>query len=430
MTYNEALDYIWSTPSPSSERLSIFGRLLEELGNPHKGMKYVHIGGTNGKGSTSAMISSILRCAGYKTGLYTSPHLNTINERFQIDGRLISDEEFAEITTLVAEACERIVAQGHPRPTIFGLITAVGFVFFKRHKCDIVVLEVGMGGRLDATNAIESSEVTVITNIGLDHTEYLGGTIGQIAAEKAGIIKNGGHVVCYSQTSEAEAVIEEECRRQNASIRFADGNMATVRNTDLRGTVFDFNGYKDLEISLPGLFQVKNAVTALIAAEVLAGKGWNIDEACIRQGLKSARWPGRFEIISQKPVVIVDGTHNPQGAEALVRSLETLFGGKKIIFLIGFLADKDYVSSIKPAIPLAKRFYTVSPSSGRALDAGKLKNEIACFGSPVPIEAYPDMPSALRAVMKNADEDDVICVFGSLYQVSEVHSFFGRNSYL
>ena len=236
MTYNEALDYIWSTPSPSSERLSIFGRLLEELGNPHKGMKYVHIGGTNGKGSTSAMISSILRCAGYKTGLYTSPHLNTINERFQIDGRLISDEEFAEITTLVAEACERIVAQGHPRPTIFGLITAVGFVFFKRHKCDIVVLEVGMGGRLDATNAIESSEVTVITNIGLDHTEYLGGTIGQIAAEKAGIIKmeamwsaipRQAKPSRYRGRMQKAKRIHPICRRE----------YATVRNTDLRGTV-------------------------------------------------------------------------------------------------------------------------------------------------------------------------------------------------
>lgn len=424
MTYNEALDYIWSTPSPSNERISILNRLLEELGNPHKGMKYIHVGGTNGKGSTCAMLSSILRCAGYRTGLYTSPHLNTINERFQINGELISDNEFAEITTLVAEACERITSQGHPRPTIFGLITAVGYIFFKRHKCDIVVLEVGMGGRLDATNAIESSEVSVITSIGLDHTEYLGSTLGQIAAEKAGIIKKGGHVVCYSQASEAEAVIEEKCKKESASIHFANGNKAVIKSTGLHGTVFDYDRYKDLEISLLGLYQVKNAVTALVAVEVLSNIGWNIDQVSIRQGLKSARWPGRFELISENPAVIVDGTHNPQGADALMKSLEALFGGKKIVFLIGFLADKDYTGSIELALPLAKSFYTVAPSSGRALDAEILKNEIALHSSGIPIKAFSDIPSALRAAMSDAEEDDVICIFGTLYQVSEVHSFF------
>ena len=422
LTYNEALDFIWSTPSPSNERISILNRLLEEL-NP-QGMKYVHVGGTNGKGSTCAMLSSILRCAGYKTGLFTSPHLNTINERFRINGELISDDEFAEITKLVAEACERMTSRGYPRPTIFGLITAVGYIYFKRHKCDIVVLEVGMGGRLDATNVIDSSEVSVIASVGLDHTEYLGSTLRQIAAEKAGIIKRDGHVVCYSQTREVERVIEEECKKQNASLLFADGDKAVIKSTGVHGSVFDFDRYRDLEISMPGLFQVKNAVTALVAAEVLADKSWNIDQACIRQGLKSARWPGRFEIVGENPTVIVDGTHNPQGAAALMESLKALFGDKKIIFITGFLADKDYGGSIELAVPLAKSFYTVAPSSGRAVDAQRLKNEIALHNSTAPIKAYPDIPSALRAAMRDVREDDVICIFGTLYQVSEVHSFF------
>lgn len=427
LTYNEALDFIWNTPSPSNERITILEKLLEELGDPHKYMKYVHIAGTNGKGSTSAMISQILRCAGYKTGLYTSPHLHTINERFQINGELISNDEFAEITTQVAGACERITAQGHPRPTIFGLITAVGYIYFKRHKCDIVVLEVGMGGRLDATNAIENSEASVITNIGFDHTEFLGNTLAQIAREKAGIIKKGGNVICYSQSAEAEAVIEEECKKHNASLRYANGDMAVIRNTSLDGTVFDYGRYKELEISLLGLYQVSNAVTALVTAEVLKNRGWKIDDACIRQGLKCADWPGRFEMLRKNPIVIADGTHNPQGAAALMKSLERLFGGKKIIFLIGFLADKDYAKSIEFAIPMAKRFYAVAPSSYRALNANTLAMELSSHTSSIPVKSYPDIPKALDAVMREAAEDDVICIFGTLYQISEIHSYFGRN---
>ncbi len=426
MTYDQALDYIWSTPSPSNDRIVILERLLGELGNPHKGMKYVHIAGTNGKGSTAAFISRILRCAGYKTGLYTSPHLNRINERMEVNGEMISDREFADITTEVASAVSRLEAAGYPRPTIFGLITAVGYIFFKRKECDIVVLEVGMGGRLDATNAIDEAEVSVITNIGLDHTEYLGDTIGKIAAEKAGIIKKGGTVVCYRQTAEAMDVIADACKRLGASLRYADGGSAVIKNLSLDGAVFDYGGYRDLSISLIGRYQVFNAVTAIEAAKALREKGFLIDDTNIRQGLRIAVWPGRFELIHREPAVIVDGTHNPQGAGALAESLGLLFSGKKIIFVMGVLADKDYRGSIESALPLAKCFYTVAPSSYRALDANLLAVEIGRHSS-VPVRTFPTIPEALDEIMKNAAKEDVICIFGTLYQVGEVRSYFGGN---
>lgn len=429
MNYKEALDFILGAETMGSilER-NVMECLLEELGNPHKGLKYVHIAGTNGKGSTSAYVSSILRAAGYRTGLYTSPYIQQFNERIQVDGVQISDEELAEITTEIAEASKRVLARGLRHPTVFELITAIGFIYFKRMACDIVVLEVGLGGRLDATNVIESPEVAVITNIGYDHMDVLGDTLELIAGEKAGIIKPNCSVVLYSQTKSVEDVIASVCREKGVSLTFADSSLAEIRSISLDGIEFDYNGYKGLKSSLLGLYQVKNAVTAIAAAEELIKKGYAISEQNIRDGLASAHWPGRLELLRRKPVVIVDGAHNPQGAAALLESLDALFPGRKINFVLGVLADKDYSSTIELAMPRAKCFHTVTPPNKRALPADKLAEEIRKHGD-VPVHTCDSIPSALDTVLASVGEDEVVCIFGSLYQVGEVRSYFGRDTF-
>lgn len=429
MNYQEALDYLLGTEYFTSmlDR-GIVECLLEELGDPQKGMKYVHIAGTNGKGSTSAYLSSILTASGYKTGLYTSPYVQQFNERIQVDGVQIPNEELAEITEEIKEAAERVEARGFRRPTIFELITALGFIHFKRRKCDIVVLEVGLGGRLDATNVIDEAEVSVITNIGLDHMEILGDTLELIAGEKAGIIKPDGTVVLYSQSENVEKVIESVCREKRASLRIADSSMAKVNSITLNGIDFNFGKYENLKTSLLGLYQVRNAVTAVITAEALIEKGYKITEKSLREGLISAHWPGRLELLQREPVVIVDGAHNPQGASALVESMETLFPGQKINFVLGVLSDKDYRSSIQIVMPIAKRFYTVSPPSYRALKSEELASEIKKYGE-VPVESFADINSALQKALMATPRDEVICIFGSLYQVGEVRKFFGRNTF-
>ncbi|HHU05681.1 MAG TPA: bifunctional folylpolyglutamate synthase/dihydrofolate synthase [Clostridiales bacterium] len=429
MNYKEALDFILGAETMGSilER-NVIECLLEELGNPHKGLKYVHIAGTNGKGSTSAYVSSILRAAGYRTGLYTSPYIQQFNERIQVDGVQISDEELAEITTEIAEATKRVLARGLRHPTVFELITALGFIYFKRRACDIVVLEVGLGGRLDATNVIESPEVAVITNIGYDHMDVLGDTLELIAGEKAGIIKSNCRVVLYSQAKGVEEVIASVCGEKGASLTYADTSLAKVRSVSLDGIEFDYNGYLGLKSSLLGLYQVKNAVTAIVTAEELIKKGYAISEQNIRDGLAGAHWPGRLELLRRNPAVIVDGAHNPQGAAALLESLDALFPGRKINFIVGVLADKDYSSTIELTMPHAKCFYTVTPPNKRALSADKLALEIKKHGD-APVYFYGSIPSAIDAVLSSVTADDVICIFGSLYQVGEVRSYFGRDKF-
>lgn len=429
MNYKEAIDFILSAETMGSilER-NIIECLLEELGSPHKGLKYVHIAGTNGKGSTSALLSSILRAAGYKTGLYTSPYIQQFNERIQVDGVQISDEELAGITAEIAEAAARLKARGLRHPTVFELITALGFIHFKRKGCDIVVLEVGLGGRLDATNVIDAPEIAVITNIGLDHMDCLGDTLELIAREKAGIIKPGCDVVLYSQEKSVEDAIASVCKERGASLTFADTSLAEVRSVSVDGIEFDYKGYPSLKTSLLGIYQVRNAVTAIVTAEQLRRKGYAISEQSIADGLSSAHWPGRLELLRRDPVVIVDGAHNPQGALALTESLGAIFPGRKVNFLIGVLSDKNYSSAIELTMPMAKSYHTVTPPNSRALSAQELAAEVKRHGD-VPVFAYDDIPSALDAVLASVTADEIVCIFGSLYQVGEVRSYFGRDTF-
>ena len=429
MNYQESLDYILGTPNPGGvyER-NVINTLLRELGDPQRGPKYVHIAGTNGKGSTSAFLAAILTEAGYRTGLYTSPYIQRFNERIQVCGEQIPDDCLAEITTEIAAAVERVQAAGYRRPTIFELITALGFCWFRRQNCDVVVLEVGMGGRLDATNAIDESEVAVIANIGLDHTEFLGTTLPEIAFEKAGIVKPGGDVVLYGQTQEVEEVFRRVCRERGAALTLADSRLAQIRESSITGTIFDYPGWEGLHISLLGKYQVSNACSALTAVERLRAKGWNIPDSAVRAGLRKAHWPGRLELLRQEPAVIVDGAHNPQGAQALMEAMEALFPGKKLRVVVGVLADKDYHASIAIAEGQTEKFYAVSPPSYRALEAEALAEEIRQQGS-VPVAAFDSIPEAIEAALAEAGREDVICIFGSLYQVGDVRRYFGRDTF-
>lgn len=431
MNYQESLDYILGTPNPGGvyER-NVMQALLRYLGDPHKGMKFVHIAGTNGKGTTSAFLASILRKAGYRTGLYTSPFIQRFNERIQVNGVQIPDDELAEITTEIAAAVEKVEAEGRRRPTIFELITALGFVWFKRAACDIVVLEVGMGGRLDATNAIldEDSVVSVMVNIGFDHMEFLGNTLPEIAGEKAGIIKENGDVVVYGQLPEVEAVFEAACAKKHASITRASHEAVRIRSMDVTGTVFDYQYRKGLKISLLGRYQVRNACTAVTAVDRLRLHGWNISEEALRSGLEEAHWPGRVELLQRDPVVIVDGAHNPQGFEAFMETLDLLYPGKKLKIVLGVLADKDFHSGIDIAVPHAEKFYAVTPPSYRALSSDELAEDIR-QQSAVPVVPFDSIPEAIEAALRESAQDDVICILGSLYQVGDVRTYFGRKEF-
>ena len=431
MNYQESLDYILGTPNPGGvyER-NVMQSLLAKLGDPHKGVKYVHIAGTNGKGTTSAFIASVLREAGYKTGLYTSPFIQRFNERIQVNGEQIPDGDLARITTTISEKVPEVMAEGRRRPTIFELITALGFCWFKEQQCDVVVLEVGMGGRLDATNAImdEDSVVSAMVNIGFDHMEFLGDTLPLIAGEKAGIIKEKGDVVVYGQSPEVEKVFYDKAMEKHAAYTRSDNETAVVKKMDVTGTVFRFGPWRDMKIRLLGRYQVRNACTALTVIERLRFHGFRFTDEQVYAGMEKAIWPGRAELLRQEPTVIVDGAHNPQGFEALMETMELLFPGKKLRIVLGVLADKDFNAGIDIAIPHAKKFYAVTPPSYRALDAGELAADIRQKAD-VPVAPFESIPAAIEAALAESAKDDVIAILGSLYQVGDVRTYFGRSKF-
>lgn len=419
MSYGEALAFIHSV----DWRGTVFGlerveAVLKELGNPEKTLKFVHVAGTNGKGSTAAMLAAILQSAGYRTGLYISPYINRFNERIQIDGEPISDADLARLATRVRSIAKEMADP----PTEFETVTALGLKYFAEQGCDIVVLEVGMGGRLDATNVIPVPEVAVITRIGLDHTKTLGGTIEQIAFEKAGVIKEGGDVVLYGGDPEADPVFERACTERRATLTKTDFSRIRNVTADLDRLRFDFLPYEGLELRLVGLYQPYNAAVALTAIERLTARGWRIGEEHIRRGLMQARWPARFEVLSRDPVVIVDGGHNPQGVRAAVESLAAHFPGRRITFVLGVMADKAVAEMLDLIVPAAERVIAVTPDNPRALPAAELANMLTARG--VTAEAAPGVESGVRRAIELAGPDGVVCALGSLYMSGAVRSCF------
>ena len=419
MTYEEALTYIHSVNWQGSKLgLERTRELLAKLGNPEKKLKFIHIAGTNGKGSTAAMLSSILERAGYRVGLYTSPFINRFNERMQVSGEQIPDQTLADLTEHIRPFADAMADS----PTEFELITALAMEFFLREKCDIVVLEVGMGGELDSTNVIGTPEAAVIAAMGLDHVKELGPTMADIARAKAGIIKPGGAVVSYGGNAEADLVFESVCRERGASLRQPDFARIVPGEFDLDGQSFSYGPWKELRIPLVGEYQMNNAAVVLETVQVLRERGWSIPDEAVRQGMAETRWPARFEVLRRDPAFIVDGGHNPHGIRATAESLRRLFPDRKITFVTGVMADKDVESILGLIVPLAEQFFTVRPDNPRAMRAEELAARIEALGA----RATP-CGSVAEGVAKAIEAEGtggVACALGSLYMSGEVRACF------
>ena len=420
MNYTEALEYIhsvsWTFCKPGLERI---GELCEKLSHPEKKLKFIHIAGTNGKGSTSAMLDSVLRKAGYKVGLYTSPYIRVFNERMRIDGENISNEELASLTEYIKPIAEQMT----DKPTEFELITALAFEYFARHNCDIVILEAGMGGRLDSTNIIDTSVISVITGIALDHTAFLGDTVEKIASEKAGIIKKGVPVIYGGADASAKSVIENKAKEMESDFVAVDYSSLKINSMALEGTNFDYADYSGLKISLLGSYQPRNCAIVLNAVEVLRKKGFEISDSALREGVASAMWPGRFEILSSDPLIIFDGAHNPQGIEAAVESIKLYFATRKICLVTGVLRDKDYTYIASKLSEVAKAAFTFTPDSPRALDSEEYAKVLR--GAGIEAQSSESVKEALEnaKIYAIANNCPIICV-GSLYAYAELIDLF------
>ena len=342
MTYGEALTYIhsvcWKGSRPGLERIT---ELCQRLGDPQKKLKCIHVTGTNGKGSTCSMLDSILRAAGYKTGLFTSPYVKLFNERMQVGGQNVSDERLAYVTSLVKPHADAM----EDSPTEFELITAIAFVLFALEECEIVILEAGMGGRLDSTNVIDKSVLSVITGVALEHTEYLGDTIEKIAFEKANIIKKGCPILYggldTKNDGDAYRVIKSHADTMEAPLFLVDYDRLTVKESTLDGTILDYKAFKEIHLPLLGLYQPENCAKVLETVSALRSLGLAIDDTAVRNGLSAARWPARFEKLRKAPLVLYDGAHNPDGVKMASTTLAHYFGTQKINLLTGVMADKD-----------------------------------------------------------------------------------------
>ncbi len=417
MNYKEALEYIhgisWTFCKPGLERI---GELCERLGHPERKLRFIHVAGTNGKGSFCSMTESILRHAGYKTGLYTSPYIKVFNERMRVMGENITDERLAEITERVKPIADAMA----DKPTEFELITAIAFLYFLEEGCDIVVLEAGMGGRLDSTNIIDTSVLSVITGIALDHTAFLGDTVEKIAAEKAGIIKRGIPVLFGGTDDSAKAVIESVAAERGSKLHTVDYASLDVKSALLSGSTFDYKSRHGVHISLLGLYQPRNACVVLDAMDILNKEGFNISESDIEAGLASAVWPARFEIINKsEPLIIFDGAHNPEGISSAVRSIKHYFGDEKVYIITGVLKDKDYEFIASELSSVAERAFTLTPDNPRALSAADYASVLSARG--VIATPYPSIEEAFAAAKEAAKADGKpLFSLGSLYTYTDI----------
>ena len=414
MDYQEALAYIhavhWQGHKPGLDRIRT---LLAALGDPHKQLRFVHVAGTNGKGSTAAMLDSCLRCAGYRVGLFTSPYINRFNERIQVDGVPIPDADLVRLVEQVQPAASAMADV----PTEFELITALGMLYFVQTRCDIVVLEVGLGGALDSTNVIDPPECAVITALGMDHVKELGPTLADIAAAKAGIIKPGSPVVSYGGVPEADQVIARTAAAQGAPLMVVDFGKLTLRDASLEGQTFDYDGLEGLTLPLLASYQPRNAAVAIEALRALRARGWQIPDSAIRQGLAQVRWPGRFELLRRDPPFLLDGSHNAHGMRATAESLRALFPGEPFVFLVSIMADKDADEMLRLLLPLAKGFVTVTAPSPRAIPAAELAARIEALGGRA--EPAGSIPAAVARVCALAGRGPAAAL-GTLYFSGEV----------
>lgn len=419
LTYEEVLDQIEHQRRfgnrPGAE---VSALMLEKLGRPQQNMSVIHIAGTNGKGSVSAFLCSILKEAGIRTGMFTSPHLVDFRERICVDGQMISREEVTKLGNMLLEEDFGTV------PTMFDYCLAMALLYYRDRQCQAAVIETGLGGRLDSTNAIGVPEVTVVTKIGYDHMAVLGDTLDKIASEKAGIIKKGTKLVLESQEKDAMDVLLETAEKEAVTeIKIADMHDVTECRYENGRQYFSYQKYKNLEMAMLGVHQYENAAAAILAAEIfLKDRGISDEKAeyYIREGIKKTRWEGRMEILSREPFFMVDGAHNGNGVASLAESLRTLFPGEKFHFVMGVMADKNYEEMIEELLPLALDFKTVTVESERALAAQELSEKIRAKGicDAGLLHSFDElMPGRLDVAHKTI-------AFGSLYFVGEIEKYF------
>lgn len=433
MTYEEAIEFIENTNQYGSTLgLESMITLLDGLGNPQDQLKFVHVAGTNGKGSTAAYIATILAAAGYLVGRYISPSVLEYREKIQISRKqeLISESNpitteyisttgIADCIDKIKDVCAHMVESGRAHPTIFEIETAMAMMYFLQKDCDIIVLEVGLGGRLDATNVIRTTECAVITSISMDHMQILGNTLEQIATEKAGIIKPGIQVVSYEQEPEAETIIKQISKQNKAILTIADFNRIIIEEQGIEGTVFSYEDLSKVQIKLLGENQVKNAVVAILAVKALKKMGYTVIDEDIRNGLYHTKWRGRFEIIRYKPLFLVDGAHNEDAALSLAKNLKLYFPKKRIIFIMGVLADKDYDAVLRHTGSFAETIITITPNNSRGLSSDILAKVARKYNKQV-INA-DKVSNAIKLAYDAADENTVIIAFGSLSYLHEVY---------
>lgn len=416
MNYEEAIALINSRLRFGSKLgLDNIRALLNEMGNPQKKLKFVHVAGTNGKGTTCTYISSILREAGYKTGLYTSPYVVEFRERFIINGEMIPENELIEQIKITSEACERLTTD----ITEFEFITALAFNWFYQSGCDIVVLEVGLGGRFDATNIIDCPECAVITSIAFDHMQYLGDTIEKIAFEKAGIVKEKSDVVLYCDIDKgAEKVFDDVCKERNANLIKPDISSLEIKESNLFGTNYILDG-EEYHIPFSGIHQVYNSVGALNAVKVLRKKGFDISDEQIKSGFSKASIAARMEVLSKDPVILVDGGHNGDCAHALRKVLEGNLSDKKKCCIIGMMADKDINSYLSEVVPLMDEVICVKPMNPRSMKADDLVKACENYCDKcLPMENDEAVETAFKYLSDNENSALVVC--GSFYMASEI----------
>jgi dihydrofolate synthase / folylpolyglutamate synthase len=434
MNYEESVQYLLSLgrelASPRQASATKFDlknitALCEHLGQPQRAFQSVHVAGTNGKGSTSAMIDSILRAAGVRTGLYTSPHLERINERIRLDGKEISDQDFAAAFARVQQAIEELLASGKlaAHPTFFECVTAIAFVYFASAGAEFAVCETGMGGRLDATNIL-LPEVAVITQVDFDHENYLGHSIEEIAGEKAGIIKPGGRVVSAAEHLIARVAIRRRCAEQSAFLVEIE-DAYYLQDVSANDGCFSFTAIAyetgtrvPIALKLPGRFQVRNALTALATARMLAERGAPIDDTAISRGLIETTWPGRLEKIGERPDIYVDGTHNPAGAREVSVFWEQFLPGRNIYLIYGAMRDKAVDEIAGLLFPRAAAVILTAPAQSRSISAPLLLEMTGHHARRA--EAIPNPAQALDRALEIASPEDVIFITGSLYLVGEL----------
>ena len=420
MDYQQSRAYIRDAEQYAGGALDLTNikELMKRLGNPQDQLKYIHVAGTNGKGSVIAYLYTTLMKAGYHVGRYISPSVYSYREKIETEGKPISREKFAEQTTRVAAVIEEMTAEGLAHPTPFEIETAVAFLFFAEEKCDPVILEVGMGGITDATNLITTTELAVLVPISMDHQSFLGNTISEIAEKKAGIIKPGSSVVKIGQETEALEVIKKTGAEAGADVCVADVSEAEVLEADFTGQRFCYKG-EEYTLSLAGSYQTENAVLALEALRILDERGYHTTLEQRKEGLWATRWNGRLTIIHKDPLFIVDGAHNPAAADMLEDSVRKYFKDRRLFFIMGVFKDKDYPYIIRKLCPYAEQILAIeTPDNPRALPAEELAKAIRPYNANV--RAEKNIPRAVEELFEMAGKDDVILSFGSLSFIGEI----------